>query len=101
VVEATAAKGQELLETLLGTDDGARRLGEAAFGLNYGIQRFTRSILFDEKIGGTIHLALGEAFPQIGGQNRSSIHWDMVCDMHEGEAYADGELVYRNGRFII
>jgi len=101
VVEATAAKGQELLETLLGTDDGARRLGEAAFGLNYGIQRFTRSILFDEKIGGTIHLALGEAFPQIGGQNRSTIHWDMVCDMREGEAYADGELVYRNGRFII
>jgi aminopeptidase len=101
VVEATATKGQDLLETLLNTDAGARRLGEAAFGLNYDIGRFTRSILFDEKIGGTIHLALGEAFPQIGGRNRSVIHIDLVCDMREGEAYADGELVYKNGRFLI
>jgi aminopeptidase len=101
VVEATAGKGQDYLETLLSSDAGARRLGEAAFGLNYGITRFSRSILFDEKIGGTIHLALGEAFPQIGGQNTSAIHWDMICDMRDGEAYADGELVYKHGRFVV
>jgi aminopeptidase len=101
VVEATAGKGQDYLETLLGSDEGARRLGEAAFGLNYDVTRFSRNILFDEKIGGTIHLALGEAFTQIGGQNTSAIHWDMICDMREGEAYADGELVYQHGRFVM
>jgi aminopeptidase len=101
VVEATAGKGQDYLETLLSSDEGARRLGEAAFGLNYDIARFTRYILFDEKIGGTIHLALGESFPQIGGQNHSAIHWDMICDMRAGEAYADGELVYKHGRFVM
>ena len=85
VVEATAAKGQDYLETLLNSDEGARRLGEAAFGLNYDISRFTRNILFDEKLGGTIHLALGESFHQIGGKNTSALHWDMICDMREGE----------------
>ena len=101
VIEATAAKGQDYLETLLNSDEGARRLGEAAFGLNYDIARFTRNILFDEKLGGTIHLALGEAFPMIGGKNTSAIHWDMICDMREGEAYADGELIYKGGRFVV
>jgi len=101
VVEATAAKGRDYLETLLNSDEGARRLGEAAFGLNYDITRFTRSILFDEKLGGTIHLALGESFHQIGGVNTSAIHWDMICDMREGEAYADGELIYKGGRFVV
>ena len=81
VVEASAAKGQELLDSLLGMDEGARRLGEAAFGTNYSIQRFTKNTLFDEKIGGTVHLALGSSFEEVGGRNKSALHWDMVCDM--------------------
>ncbi len=101
VVKATAAKGEELLHSLLDMDEGARRLGEAAFGTNYNIQRFSRNTLFDEKIGGTIHLALGGAFPEIGGQNTSALHWDLVCDMRQGEAYADGELFYKEGMFLI
>ena len=101
VVNATADRGEELLHAQLGMDDGARRLGEAAFGTNYNITRHTKNILFDEKIGGSIHLALGQSFPDIGGQNTSALHWDMVCDMHEGEAYADGELIYKDGKFII
>jgi len=101
VVNATADRGEELLHAQLGMDDGARCLGEAAFGTNYNITRHTKNILFDEKIGGSIHLALGQSFPDIGGQNTSALHWDMVCDMHEGEAYADGELIYKDGKFII
>ena len=82
-------------------DPRARVLGEVAFGLNYGIDRFTRNILFDEKIGGTMHLALGSAFEQAGGQNQSGLHWDMVCDLRrDGEVYADGELVWKAGRFL-
>jgi aminopeptidase len=102
VVEAHAAKGEDLLHSLLDMDDGARRLGEAAFGTNYNIRRFTRNTLFDEKIGGTIHLALGAAFEEIGGRNKSALHWDMVCDMREGgAAYADGQLFYKDGQFLI
>jgi aminopeptidase len=101
VVQASASKGEELLHSLLDMDEGARRLGEAAFGTNYQIQRFTRNTLFDEKIGGSIHLALGMAFPEIGGQNRSALHWDMVCDMRQGQVYADGELIYKDGQFVI
>jgi aminopeptidase len=82
-------------------DKGARILGEVAFGLNYEIDRFTRNILFDEKIGGTMHLALGSAFTQAGGNNTSGLHWDMICDLREdGEVYADGELVWKAGRFL-
>ena len=93
VIEATAAKGVELLHTQLDLDEGARRLGEVAFGTNYNIQHFTRNILFDEKIGGTMHLALGTGFPEIGGQNSSALHWDMVCDLRAGSTvYADGDL---------
>jgi aminopeptidase len=102
VVQATAAKGEELLHSLLDMDEGARRLGEAAFGTNYQIQRFTRNILFDEKIGGTIHLALGTAFEEVGGRNKSALHWDMICEMRQGgAAYADGELFYQDGKFLI
>ena len=101
VVEAAAEKGEDFLRSQLDLDEGARRLGEAAFGLNYDIQRFSRNTLFDEKIGGTIHLALGQSFPEVGGQNESAVHWDMVCDMRAGEVYADGKLVYKNGRFIV
>jgi aminopeptidase len=101
VVAAEAAHGGDYLDSLLDMDDGARTLGEVAFGLNYEIDRFTRNILFDEKIGGTMHLALGSGFPQTGGQNISGLHWDMICDLRdEGEVYADGELVWKDGRFL-
>jgi aminopeptidase len=102
VVKATAARGEELLHSLLDMDEGARRLGEVAFGTNYGIQRFSRNILFDEKIGGTVHLALGAGYPETGSANRSALHWDMICDMRQdGEAYADGRLFYKDGKFLI
>ena len=101
VVSASAARGEDYLLSLLAMDDGARIPGEIAFGLNYEIDRFTRNILFDEKIGGTMHLALGAAFPQAGGKNTSGLHWDLICDLREeGEVYADGELVWRAGAFL-
>ena len=100
VVHAEASRGEDYLHALLEIH-GARVLGEVAFGLNYGIDRFTRNILFDEKIGGTMHFALGSAFEQAGGQNQSGLHWDMVCDLRrDGEVYADGELVWKAGRFL-
>lgn len=99
VVKETAAKGQDLLTSLLDTDDGSRFLGEWGIGTNYGIQRFTKNMLFDEKIGGTIHLALGAGFPEGGGQNKSGLHWDMLCDMAESEIRVDGELFYKDGSF--
>jgi aminopeptidase len=101
VVAAEAARGLEYLDALLDVDEGARRLGEVAFGLNYEIDRFTSNTLFDEKIGGTMHVALGSAFEELGGQNTSALHWDLVCDLRaDGEVYADGELVWRAGRFL-
>ncbi|QNO16127.1 aminopeptidase [Alkalicella caledoniensis] len=101
VVKATASKGEDLLQALLDTDEGARFFGEVAIGTNYGIQKFTRNMLFDEKIGGTIHMAVGDSMPEAGGKNRSAIHWDMLCDMRSGgKIYADGELFYENGQFI-
>ena len=101
VVEYDAVRGRDLLEKLLATDEGAKRLGELAFGLNYDIKRATKNILFDEKIGGTIHMALGQSYPETGGKNTSAIHWDIVKDMKSREAkvYADGELVYEAGYF--
>ena len=101
VVAAEAARGGEFLEAVLGLDEGARRLGEVAFGLNYEIDRFTKNTLFDEKIGGTMHVALGSAFKELGGVNDSALHWDLVCDLRtEGEVYADGDLVWRAGHFL-
>jgi len=101
VVAAEAGSGRDFLEALLELDDGARRLGEVAFGLNYEIDRFTRNTLFDEKIGGTMHVALGSAFTELGGRNDSALHLDLVCDLREeGEVYSDGELVWRSGRFL-
>ena len=101
VVDAEATRGAEFLDAVLGLDEGARRLGEVAFGMNYEIDRFTKNILFDEKIGGTMHFALGSAFKELGGVNDSALHWDLVCDLRsEGEVYADGELVWRAGRFL-
>jgi aminopeptidase len=101
VVRAEAGHGNEFLQSLLDMDEGARILGEVAFGLNYEIDRFTRDILFDEKIGGTMHFALGSSFKKLGGQNESGLHWDMICDLRaDGEVYADGELVWKAGRFL-
>jgi aminopeptidase len=101
VVQAEAAGGQGYLDALLEMDAGASTAGEIAFGLNYEIDRFTRNILFDEKIGGTMHLALGMGFPTLGGTNRSSLHLDLICDLRrDGEVYADGELIWRAGSFV-
>jgi len=101
VVKATAEKGEELLKALLETDEGASSFGEVAIGTNYGIKQFTKNMLFDEKIGGTIHMAIGDSMPEAGGKSRSTIHWDMLCDMRNGgKIYADGELFYENGKFI-
>ncbi|MCJ7699591.1 aminopeptidase [Candidatus Bathyarchaeota archaeon] len=101
VVEASAAKGNEFLQSILRID-GADRIGEAAVGTNYGITKFTKNMLFDEKIGGTIHIALGTSFPETGGLNESAVHWDILKDMKkDGEIYADGKLFYKNGKFVI
>jgi aminopeptidase len=101
VVAAEAKTANDYLQSLLDMDEGARILGEFAFGLNYEIDRFTRDILFDEKIGGTVHLALGASFKKVGGENDSGLHWDMICDLREeGEVYADGELVWKAGHFL-
>ncbi len=101
VVTATAGRGLDFLNAMLDMDAGSRFLGEVAFGLNYNVKQFTKDILFDEKIGGTMHMALGESYPETGGKNESDLHWDMVCDLHEGRVYADEQLCYENGKFII
>lgn len=102
VVEASAKKNEEFLLSTLDTDDGARYLGEFAMGTNDGIDRFTKSILYDEKIGGTVHMALGMGYPQTGSKNQSSIHWDMICDMRNGgKIWIDDELFYDAGKFLI
>lgn len=102
VVEATAQKNQDFLISTLDTDEGARFLGEFAIGTNYGIQQFTKSLLFDEKIGGTIHMAVGRGFPEAGGQNVSAVHWDMICDMRAGgQIWVDDDLFYDSGKFVL
>lgn len=102
VVAATATKGQAALDAMINLDAGARYVGEVAFGLNYGIRRFTGNPLFDEKIGGTMHLALGLSYPETGGKNVSALHYDLVCDLRKGgEVYIDGEACYKDGRFLI
>jgi aminopeptidase len=102
VVEASATKNEAFLLNTLDTDAGARYLGEFAIGTNHGIRQFTKSILYDEKIGGTIHMALGEAYPETGSHNQSAIHWDMICDMREGgKIWVDDQLFYDSGEFKI
>jgi len=102
VVNATATKGEDFLNAILDTDAGARYLGEFAIGTNEGVKRFTRNILFDEKMGGTVHMAVGASYPDTGGRNESAVHWDMICDMRSGaEIYVDGELFYQNGDFKV
>lgn len=101
VVKETAGKGQELLTSLLNTDPGARYLGEWGIGTNYGIRRFTKNMLFDEKIGGTVHLAVGASYPETGGTNDSGVHWDLLCDMAQSEIAVDGEVFYRDGKPVV
>jgi aminopeptidase len=100
-VKAEANRGQDFLLENLDLDLGARYLGEFAFGNNDGIRQFSKDLLFDEKIGGTMHIALGASYPQTGGQNVSAIHWDMVCDLREeSEVRLDGEVIQRNGKWL-
>jgi aminopeptidase len=101
VTKFSAAKNEAYLREMLSVDDGARRLGEFAIGTNYQIQSFTKNVLFDEKIGGTCHLALGHSIYEAGGTNQSAIHWDMVCDLRlGGEIWGDDALIYRDGNFV-
>ncbi len=100
VVDATAAKGEEFLHAMLDQDDGARILGEIAIGTNYSVQQYTKNTLFDEKIGGTFHAAVGAAYPETGGRNQSALHWDMVCDLRQGgQIFVDAKAISENGRF--
>lgn len=102
VVEASAEQNDDLLQAQLNTDAGARYLGEFAIGTNFGIQQFTGNILFDEKIGGTVHMAIGAGYPETGSKNESAVHWDMICDMrHDSEIHVDGTLFYQNGEFVV
>lgn len=102
VVKASAEKNEAFLLQTLDTDEGSRYLGEFAIGTNAGITRFTRQILFDEKISGSFHVALGAGYPETGSQNESAIHWDMICDLRQGGGiWVDDELLYENGAFAI
>jgi aminopeptidase len=115
VVHAAADKGEDFLRQMLDQDDGARTLGEIALGTNYAIQRYTKNTLFDEKIGGTFHAAVGAGYPETGNANSSGLHWDMVCDLRSvehgghhpgltcgggGTVTVDGELISKDGRFL-
>ena len=102
VVKETASKNQKYLTDMLNMDKGARFIGEFAIGTNYDIKRFSRNTLFDEKIGGTIHMALGNGYPETGSVNKSAVHWDMICEMRDGgKIWVDDELFYDSGRFLI
>lgn len=100
VVNASAERGEEFLDAILATDEGSSRLGEFAIGMNHGIQRFTGNILFDEKIGGSFHMALGAGYPETGSVNESAIHWDLICDLgSDSEIKVDGKTCYKDGEF--
>jgi aminopeptidase len=102
VVDAGAERGEEFLVGLLDTDAGARRLGELGIGTNYAIDRGTREVLLDEKIGGTVHMAVGKSYPETGGVNDSAVHTDLVCDLRlGGRIEVDGEVMQEDGRFVV
>ncbi len=102
VVEASAKKNEAFLIQTLDTDEGSRYLGEFAIGTNEGITQFTSQILFDEKINGSFHVAVGAGYPETGSRNESAIHWDMICDLREGgQIWVDDELLYEDGKFVI
>jgi aminopeptidase len=101
IVESSATSDEEFLVAMLDSDEGARRLGEFGIGCNPGIQKHMRNTLFDEKIEGTVHFAIGAGFPQLGGQNKSAVHWDMVKELRDGgRIELDGELVQEKGRWL-
>ncbi|MFN8280282.1 MAG: aminopeptidase [Saprospiraceae bacterium] len=101
IIAWSAEEGQSFLDRVMAIE-GSRRFGEVAIGTNDNIQRATRNILFDEKIGGTIHMAVGQSYYQCGGKNKSAIHWDLITEMKNGGSiFADGELIYRDGKFLI
>lgn len=102
VTEATATRNEDYLIQTLDTDPGARYLGELAFGTNMDIQRFIKNILFDEKIGGTMHMAVGAGYPETGSVNKSAVHWDMISDIRAGgEVRVDGELFLKDGKYVV
>jgi len=102
IVDASADKGEDFLQEMLDTDDGARRLGELGIGTNYGIATGTKEILLDEKIGGTVHMAIGMSYPESGGTNDSAVHWDMVLDLRNGGSITvDGQELQRDGEFKV
>jgi len=102
VVEATSSTNQDFLQSVVATDEGSCRVGEFAFGTNMGVDRFCNDILIDEKIGGTVHLALGRSYPECGGKNNSAIHWDIVKDLRsDGSVQVDGKTVLENGKFLL
>jgi aminopeptidase len=102
VVDASAERGEDFLIEMLDSDEGARRLGELGIGTNYGITTGTKEILLDEKIGGTVHMAIGMSYPETGGTNSSAVHWDMVCDLRQGGTiHVDGQELQRDGRFSV
>jgi aminopeptidase len=99
IVDYSARKNDDLLKAMVETDKGSHRLGELGIGVNWGITRFTKNILLDEKIGGTIHLAIGQSYKECGGRNKSAIHWDMIKTLKPGRIELDGKTVQENGRF--
>jgi len=101
IIKASAEKNEDFLLKTINTDEGATYVGELGIGTNEGITRYTREILFDEKINGSFHLALGAGYPETGSKNKSSIHWDMVTDISDGEINVDGDIIYKNGKFLI
>ena len=101
VVKAKASKNEEFLLKMLEMDEGAKFVGEVAIGTNYQVQEYTKNTLFDEKIGGTFHIAVGAGYPETGNDNVSGLHWDMVCDLREGGTImVDGEVISKDGRFV-
>ncbi len=101
VVNAKASKNEDFLIQMLDQDEGARNLGEIAIGTNYQIQQYSKNTLFDEKIGGTFHAAVGAGYPETGNANESGLHWDMVCDLREGGTITvDGEVIHKDGKFV-
>jgi aminopeptidase len=101
VVSARADEGDEHLQAALATDDGARRLGELGIGTNFGIDRPVGAILFDEKIGGTVHMAIGRSYPETGGTNQSAVHWDLICDLRNGgRITTDDGVIAQDGKFV-
>ena len=102
IIEAKARKGEDFLHKMINMDEGSKYIGEVAFGLNENITRISKEILFDEKMGKTFHIAIGASYPETGGKNKSSLHWDMIKKIDENSVvYADNKVIYKDGKFIL